>query len=252
MVVRRRRLDQARRQGVGGWIGHSLAGNRQASCHGQRGAGHLEKRCHECPLISPKESYSLPPPCQLDIACLFLYRLRSFPKCCSRKPLSLGPYARPVAEIPRPARSGQYYRPDARWPDAGPGRVRRGRGAQGQDAHAADLALGAPLRCRRFRSDDRHRQGTACAVQGQVHPGAPGNRRAPDQPGRHAQISDPHGARHRGRNRLYSRCWPFRRPVRLVTGRLHAQLHLLPHWHTKAGAQSDRSRNRRPGPGSPR
>ena len=50
----------------------------------------------------------------------------------------------------------------------------------------------------------------------------------------------------RGRMRLY----PGNRPRHVVhfePGRLHAQLHVLPHRHAAAGAQSDRGRNRRPG-----
>ena len=48
---------------------------------------------------------------------------------------------------------------------------------------------------------------------------------------------------------------PGDRPRHLVhfePGRLHAQLHVLPHRHAAAGAQSDRSRDRRPGGSGPR
>ena len=42
------------------------------------------------------------------------------------------------------------------------------------------------------------------------------------------------------------------RPVRLQPGRLHAELHLLPHRHPGPGAQPHRRRDRRPGAGRPR
>jgi 23S rRNA (adenine2503-C2)-methyltransferase len=59
-------------------------------------------------------------------------------------------------------------------------------------------------------------------------------------------------SRHRGRDRLHSRRGPGRRALRELAGRLHAQLHLLPHRHPGPGAQPDRRRDRGPGPGRPR
>ena len=43
-----------------------------------------------------------------------------------------------------------------------------------------------------------------------------------------------------------------RRALRLLPGRLHAELHLLPHRHAAPGAQPDRRRDRGPGGGRPR
>ena len=59
------------------------------------------------------------------------------------------------------------------------------------------------------------------------------------------------GARHRIRDRLH----PGRRPrhaLRLLPGRLHAQLPLLPHRHAEAGQESHALRNRRPADGGAR
>ena len=55
----------------------------------------------------------------------------------------------------------------------------------------------------------------------------------------------------RGRDRLYSRD-RSRHAVRLEPGRLHPQLHLLPHRHAGLGAQPDGGGDRRPGAGGAR
>ena len=60
-------------------------------------------------------------------------------------------------------------------------------------------------------------------------------------------------ARQGRRDRM--RLHPGERPrhaVRLQPGRLHAQLHVLPHRHAELGAQPDRRRDRRPGAGRAR
>ena len=63
---------------------------------------------------------------------------------------------------------------------------------------------------------------------------------------RHAQVSGADRGRPRGRDRLHPRGRP-RHALRLLAGRLHADLFVLPHRHPEAGAQPDRGRDRRPG-----
>ena len=81
------------------------------------------------------------------------------------------------------------------------------------------------------------------ALAATLHGGTPRNRRRADFRRRHPQVAASPSRRAwrraaRGRMRLHSGDRP-RHVVPFEPGRLHADLHLLPHRHAAAGAQSD-------------
>uniref|UniRef100_A0A0N4ZDF4 PEGA domain-containing protein n=1 Tax=Parastrongyloides trichosuri TaxID=131310 RepID=A0A0N4ZDF4_PARTI len=169
-----------------------------------------------------------------------------------RRTSALEHHARPFARQRFSHDARQPQRFDARRTAPGSDRRRDLPAGEGPDARFASVALDPPLRRHRLLGDDRRGQGHPRGAGAGLHPGAARGGRAPGVQGRHAQMADPHGAGHRGRDRLHPGRGPGRRSVRLVTGRLHPELHLLPHRHAEAGPQPDRGRDRGPGPGGPR
>ena len=101
-------------------------------------------------------------------------------------------------------------------------------------------------RRRRFRRDDRHREGTArqarsasAAIEPPVVVGDGTARR------RHAQVAAQGGRRQRGRGGVHSRGRP-RHAVRLEPGRLHARLRVLLDRQAGLQPQPERRRDHRP------
>ena len=95
------------------------------------------------------------------------------------------------------------------------------------------------------------------ALRAALHPGAPRGRRRAGLGRRHAQVAFALAGRTSGRAPARSRMrlhprHRARHALRLQPGRLHAQLHLLPHRHPAPGAQPHRRRDRRPGAGGAR
>ena len=110
---------------------------------------------------------------------------------------------------------------------------------------------------RSFRRDDQRLQGDARRARAAFHGRPPRGGRRADLQRRHPQMAAAPAERRqaraaaRGRVRLHPRDRP-RHAVRLLPGRLHAELLVLPHRHAAAGAQPHRRRDRRPGHGGAR
>ena len=114
------------------------------------------------------------------------------------------------------------------------------------------LALALSARRHRFFRHDQHVEGAARDARPAFRAGAAGNRRRAGVERRHAQMAVPLSAARRrpaGRDGdgLHSRGGP-RHALRLLPGRLHAHLHLLPYRHAEAGAQPDGGGDRRADP----
>ena len=134
------------------------------------------------------------------------------------------------------------------------GTARPGRraGEPAQDARAAALALDVCARRALVRRDDQRLEGAAQRAGKAFHRRPAGGRRRAGLRGRHAQMAAAAAERGcgraaaRGRVRLHPGD-RSRHAVRLLAGRLHAELLVLPHRHAAAGAQPHRRRDRRPG-----